>query len=71
MGTGQPFGYTGAVFDPDFQFPYLRARWYNPKSGRFLERDSVRGALPAPGALHRYAYAQHNPLAYQYWGGCP
>jgi RHS repeat-associated protein len=49
------------VFDPAFQFHYLRARWYNPKSGRFLERDSVRGA---PTALHRYASAQHNPLAY-------
>ncbi len=64
LGTGQPFGYTGAVFDPDFQFHYLRARWYNPKSGRFLQRDSVRGALPAPGSLHRYAYAANNPLAY-------
>jgi RHS repeat-associated protein len=77
LGTGQPFGYTGAVFDPDFQFHYLRARWYNPKSGRFLQRDSVRGALTTPTALYRYAYAHHNPLAYHdptghwawpYWG---
>jgi RHS repeat-associated protein len=77
LGTGQPFGYTGAVFDPDFQFHYLRARWYNPKSGRFLQRDSVRGALTTPTALYRYAYAHHNPLVYTdptghwawpYWG---
>ncbi len=46
------------------QFHYRRARWYNPKSGRFLQRDSVRGALTAPGSLHRYAYAANNPLAY-------
>jgi RHS repeat-associated protein len=59
------------VFDPDFQFHYLRARGHNPKSGRFLERDSVRGALTTSTALHRYAYAPHNPLAYQSWGGCP
>jgi RHS repeat-associated protein len=52
------------VFDPDFQFHYLRARWYNPKSGRFLERDSLFGTATVPGSLHRYAYAQHNPLAY-------
>jgi RHS repeat-associated protein len=42
----------------------LRARWYNPKSGRFLQRDSLFGTATVPGSLHRYAYAQHNPLAY-------
>jgi RHS repeat-associated protein len=52
------------VFDPDFQFHYLRARWYNPKSGRFLQRDSLFGTATVPGSLHRYAYAQHNPLVY-------
>jgi RHS repeat-associated protein len=65
LGTGQPFGYMGAVFDPAFQFHYLRARWYGPKSGRFLERASLFGTATVPGSLHRYAYAHHNPLAYQ------
>ena len=64
-GTGQPFGYTGAYYDPEAQFHYLRARWYNPRSGRFIERDSVLGERQAPNSLNRYIYAQNNPLAYQ------
>ena len=52
------------MFDPAFQFHYLRARWYNPKSGRFLERDSLFGTATVPGSLHRYAYAHNNPLVY-------
>jgi hypothetical protein len=42
----------------------LRARWYNPKSGRFLQRDSLFGTATVPVSLHRDAYAHHNPLAY-------
>jgi RHS repeat-associated protein len=70
-GTNQPFGYTGAYRDPttgtaaEVQLTYLRARWYNPLSGRFIERDSEFGDKQTPNSLHRYSYGMNNPLAFQ------
>src|SRR5439155_7265187 len=41
----------------------MAARWYNPASGQFDNRDTV-GPDPAPDpvAANRYAYANDNPL---------
>ncbi len=41
---------------------YLRARTYNPASGRFLQQDTVLGDPSAPRTLHRYAYGFNNPI---------
>jgi RHS repeat-associated protein len=59
------FGLNGAYFDPETQVHYQRARWYNPASGRFLQRDSVMGDVGNPGSLNRYAYGLNNPMAYK------
>ncbi|MBI1877523.1 MAG: hypothetical protein HYR94_04710 [Chloroflexi bacterium] len=63
-GSGQSiFGYTGEQTDPT-GLVYLRARYYNPATGRFLTADSV---VPDPlrsGGWNRYAYVGNNPINY-------
>jgi RHS repeat-associated protein len=47
------------------RYPYnLRARRYDPASGRFSTRDSFLGYLNAPQTLHGYAYCGGDPVDY-------
>ncbi len=41
-------------------FVYLRNRWYDPQSGRFLTQDPIGLA----GGVNLYAYAGNNPAAF-------
>ncbi len=59
--SSQPFGYTGQQRDGD-GLVYLRARFYDPGSGRFLSRDPFAGMTVAPQSLNRYSYVQNNPV---------
>ncbi len=61
----QPFGYTGEPFDAETGLLYLRARYYDPPTGRFLSRDSFGGFASTPASLHRYTYAHNNPVCAQ------
>lgn len=58
-----PFTYAGEYTDPT-GLQYLRARYYNPETGRFLTEDSYTGQLSSPGSLNLYTYVQNNPLGY-------
>jgi RHS repeat-associated protein len=49
--------YRGEQFDGDLTLYYLRARYFNPLSGRFLTRDPENGHPYAPAALEKYTYA--------------
>lgn len=40
---------------------YLRARYYNPTTGRFISRDSFAGKNEDPLSLNRYTYCHNNP----------
>lgn len=53
--------YRGEQFDPNLGFYYLRARFYDPKSGRFPTMDSFEGRPTDPPSLHRYLYAHADP----------
>jgi len=53
--------YRGEQFDSDLGLYYLRARWYNPATGRFMTRDPYQGSIYDPASLHRYNYAHANP----------
>ena len=57
----QPFGYTGEVSDAETGFIYVRARYYDPETGRFASRDSFSGQMREPNTLGRYVYAEDNP----------
>lgn len=62
--------YTGQMYDGTAGQYYLRARFYNPAIGRFLQEDTYRGD-----GLNLYAYYANNPVMYYdpsgYIGICP
>ena len=47
------------MYDDDASQYYLRARFYNPAIGRFLQEDTYRGD-----GLNLYAYCANNPVMY-------
>ncbi len=60
--TTNAFRYTGEQLDSASGFYYLRARWYAPTQGRFLTRDPFGGFTQDPMSLHKYLYANANPV---------
>jgi RHS repeat-associated protein len=58
----QPFQYTGEQVDSESGFVYLRARYYEPGTGRFISRDRWPGIVDEPGTLNRYSYVANNPI---------
>ncbi|MCK4342414.1 MAG: hypothetical protein KAY37_11905 [Phycisphaerae bacterium] len=61
--TDNPFTYVGALgvmAEADGLY-FMRARFYDPDTGRFLGKDPVEGALTDPRSLHRYVYGLNSP----------
>ena len=61
--------YRGEQYDSDLGLYYLRARYYNPATGRFLSRDPLDpqpfgpdGYPINPSSLHKYLYAGGDPI---------
>lgn len=54
-----PFTFTGRRYDPETELYYYRARYYDPKLGRFVSRDPI-GFEGSEWNL--YAYANPGPL---------
>ncbi len=61
-GERPDHGFTGERQDPATGLVYLRARWYDPSSGRLLTPDDFGAASEDPRTLHRYLYAMGDPL---------
>ena len=59
--TPNAYLYRGKRYDADISLAYLRARYFNPVTGRFLSTDPARGIVTNPSTLHRYLYASANP----------
>ena len=53
-----PFRYSGEYLDFETNTIYLRARYYNPTTGRFLTEDSARAGL------NWYTYCNNNPILF-------
>ena len=49
-------------FDPIAGFYYLRARYMDPSIGRFTSMDAYGGNIYDPVSLHKYIYANANPI---------
>ncbi|GIO36300.1 hypothetical protein J41TS12_11610 [Paenibacillus antibioticophila] len=69
------FRYSGEYWDSTTNLQYLRARWYDPNTGRFVSKDPYQGSLDNPLSLNRYSYVSNSPLKYvdpsgyrQEWG---
>ncbi|EJW14601.1 RHS repeat-associated core domain-containing protein [Paenibacillus alvei] len=58
------FRYSGEYWDAATSLQYLRARWYDPSIGRFINEDTYEGELGNPLTLNLYTYVQNNPLKY-------
>ena len=58
------FRYCGEYYDKETATVYLRARYYNPTTGRFISRDSYLGRRSDPLSLNLYTYCRNNPLRY-------
>jgi RHS repeat-associated protein len=57
-GSVMGYGFTGREFDPETGLLYYRARYYDPKVGRFLSPDPV-GYLAGP---NLYSYVENDPV---------
>jgi len=63
-GTGGDFRCHGHWLEADSGFYHMRARDYDPTTGRFLSRDPVEGAVTEPENYYPYAFAYGNPHVY-------
>jgi len=59
-----PYLFAGERFDADLGMTFLRARFLDPDLGRFWTADTFAGHLEDPVSLHKYLYANGNPVDY-------
>ncbi len=60
--TPNNYLYRGEAYDSDLGLYYLRTRYYNPLTGRFMSRDPDAGVTTDPKTLHKYVYASGDPV---------
>ncbi len=54
--VSNPIKYAGEYYDDELGMYYLRARYYDPKTGKFIQSD------PIESGLNWYAYCENNPV---------
>ena len=58
------YGFTGREFDSESGLMYYRARYYDPNSGRFLQKDTNPGTADIPVTIvNGYGYVAGNPIS--------
>jgi RHS repeat-associated protein len=60
--TPNVYLYRGELYDRDINMYYMRARWYNPVTGRFMSKDPKEGNPSDPASLHKYLYVGGDPV---------
>jgi RHS repeat-associated protein len=64
-GTGETdYAFTGEWQSASTNLVYLRARFYQPSTGRFLNRDKWEGEPKQPKTFNYWNYAESNPIKY-------
>jgi RHS repeat-associated protein len=58
------FRFQGEQRDPETGLYYLRARYYDPDTGRFLSRDSLLVEPANPSTYHPYVFANNDPATF-------
>jgi RHS repeat-associated protein len=64
LASTERYRFAGERNDTESGLVYLRARQYDPRTGRFTSLDPVFGSLSRPQIHDRYAYVANNPLKY-------
>jgi RHS repeat-associated protein len=57
--------FAGEQLDPNSGFYYNRARWMDPRVGRFAGMDPFGGLSEGPASQHKYLYTSANPVNLQ------
>jgi RHS repeat-associated protein len=57
----QPYRFAGEPLDANVGFYYNRARWMDPRTGRFTGMDPFAGMFTDPISLHKYTYGRNDP----------
>jgi RHS repeat-associated protein len=60
--TPNNYLFAGEQFDPALGLYYNRARYYNNATGRFWSMDTQQGSDRDPLSLHKYMYAEGDPI---------
>ena len=65
-GTANPFRYVGreGLMDDGSGLLYVRARYYDPDTGRFVSKDPKPGEDTESQSLNRYLYGLANPVRF-------
>jgi RHS repeat-associated protein len=63
-GSDNSYLYTGEQLDSATDAYYLRARYYQPSTGRFISKDPWEGDREDSRTLDGYQYASNNPIIY-------
>ena len=63
IGTLNPFRYRGYYYDSETNLYYLKSRYYDPATGRFLNQDMLLDRKSVLG-YNLYAYCLNNPVMY-------
>ncbi|MBN2488770.1 MAG: RHS repeat protein, partial [Methanosarcinaceae archaeon] len=56
------FLFTGEQMDDETGLIYLRARYYDPDTGRFITKDPFVGFISKTQSINRYVYTMNNPV---------
>ena len=65
VGTYNSFRYRGYYYDTAVMLYYLKTRYYDPETGRFISPDSINYLAPQSiNGLNLYAYCLNNPVMY-------
>lgn len=64
IASSNPYRYASYRFDEVTGLYYLKARYYDSDTGRFITRDTFHGFEDDPKSLNQYAYAHGNPVRY-------
>ncbi|MHB8157220.1 MAG: RHS repeat-associated core domain-containing protein, partial [Desulfocucumaceae bacterium] len=64
-GTDTPFLYCGnyGVMHDGNGLYYMRARYYDPEVGRFINQDRLTGSIDDTRSLNRFAYVKGGPIS--------
>lgn len=76
IGELNPFRYRGYIYDDETGLYYLKSRYYDPITGRFLNADDTaillmtsnisrnNNEVPSLGMSNLFAYCENNPIKY-------